>query len=281
MECYDRMKELAGPEKAAKMSFIKADLRDAAAIDAALGSAAFDAVIHFAGRKAVGESVSEPMLYYTHNVVGTVNLIEAMRKHGVRRMVFSSSCTVYGEPKYTPLDEAHPRSAMSPYGRTKLMIEDIFNDVAPAEDGWRVILLRYFNPVGAHPSGRIGEHPVGIPNNLMPFVQQVALGIRPVLNVFGTDYPTRDGTCIRDYIHVSDLAVRREGKRKRSSWRERKSGERNTHPVLSPFSLSLLRFSGRPRRRPAPPGLAGRQDVRRLQPGHGDGDVRAGDGGRL
>ena len=207
MECYDRMKELAGPEQAARMTFIKADLRDAAAIDAALGSAKFDAVIHFAGRKAVGESVAEPMLYYTHNVAGTINLIEAMRKHGVRRMVFSSSCTVYGEPAYTPLDEKHPRSAMSPYGRTKLMIEDIFNDVAPAEEGWRVILLRYFNPVGAHPSGRIGEHPVGVPNNLMPFVQQVALGIRPALNVFGTDYPTRDGTCIRDYIHVSDLAV--------------------------------------------------------------------------
>ena len=121
-------------------------------------------------------------------------------------MVFSSSCTVYGEPKRTPLDEDHPRRAMSPYGRTKLMIEDIFTDVAKAEDGWHVILLRYFNPVGAHPSGRIGEHPVGIPNNLMPYVQQVALGIRPHLGVFGTDYPTPDGTCVRDYIHVSDLA---------------------------------------------------------------------------
>jgi len=292
MECYDRMKELAGPDKAAKMTFIKADLRDAGAIDAALGSAAFDAVIHFAGRKAVGESVAEPMLYYTHNVAGTVNLIQAMRKHGVRRMVFSSSCTVYGEPTYTPLDEAHPRSAMSPYGRTKLMIEDIFNDVAPSEDGWRVILLRYFNPVGAHPSGRIGEHPVGIPNNLMPFVQQVALGIRPVLNVFGTDYPTRDGTCIRDYIHVSDLAVRivewrerenrsdreRTGKRERERERER---ERDQNP-LTPFVLSLSLFTlGRPRRRPAPAGHPGRPVLHRLQPGHGDGHVRAGDGGRV
>lgn len=239
------MKELAGEEKASKMTFVKGDLRDAAAVDAALGSEKFDAVIHFAGRKAVGESVAEPMLYYTHNVAGTVNLIEAMRKHGVRnvrsfpppppffvllrscsffaltpsstttttkpqktttKMVFSSSCTVYGEPERTPLDEDHPRRAMSPYGRTKLMIEDIFTDVAKAEDGWRVILLRYFNPVGAHPSGRIGEHPVGIPNNLMPYVQQVALGIRPHLGVFGTDYPTPDGTCVRDYIHVSDLA---------------------------------------------------------------------------
>ena len=258
LECFERMKELAGPEKAAKMTFVKGDLRDAAAVDAALGAEKFDAVIHFAGRKAVGESVAEPMLYYTHNVAGTVNLIEAMRKHGVRnvsrewekrgergeffsqfflvsllclffahlvqqlssslfpkpspppppkqKMVFSSSCTVYGEPERTPLDEAHPRRAMSPYGRTKLMIEDIFTDVAKAEDGWRVILLRYFNPVGAHPSGRIGEHPVGIPNNLMPYVQQVALGIRPHLGVFGTDYPTPDGTCVRDYIHVSDLA---------------------------------------------------------------------------
>lgn len=239
LECFERMKELAGPEKAAKMTFVKGDLRDAAAVDAALGAEKFDAVIHFAGRKAVGESVAEPMLYYTHNVAGTVNLIEAMRKHGVRnvsfdffsffstgslfffcsnshplsspqpkkkQMVFSSSCTVYGEPERTPLDEDHPRRAMSPYGRTKLMIEDIFTDVAKAEDGWRVILLRYFNPVGAHPSGRIGEHPVGVPNNLMPYVQQVALGIRPHLGVFGTDYPTPDGTCVRDYIHVSDLA---------------------------------------------------------------------------
>jgi len=276
MECYDRMKELAGPEKAAKMSFIKADLRDAAAIDAALGSAKFDAVIHFAGRKAVGESVAEPMLYYTHNVAGTVNLIEAMRKHGVKRMVFSSSCTVYGEPAYTPLDEKHPRSAMSPYGRTKLMIEDIFNDVAPSEDGWRVILLRYFNPVGAHPSGRIGEHPVGIPNNLMPFVQQVALGIRPQLNVFGTDYPTRDGTCIRDYIHVSDLAVslRNGGEMKKKMERARVYEQTKTSP-LSPF------FLGRPRRRPPPPGYPGRPGVRRVQPGHGDRDERPRNGGRL
>lgn len=207
MECYNRMKELAGPDKAVRMTFIKADLLNAPDLDVAMGSAKFDAVIHFAGRKAVGESVAEPMLYYTHNVAGTINLIQAMRKHGVRCMVFSSSCTVYGEPTYTPLDEAHPLVATSPYGRTKLMIENIFRDVSTSEDGWRVILLRYFNPVGAHVSGRIGEHPVGIPNNLMPYVQQVALGIRPQLNVFGTDYPTRDGTCIRDYIHVSDVAV--------------------------------------------------------------------------
>ena len=204
------------------------------------------------------------MLYYTHNVAGTVNLIEAMRKHGVKRMVFSSSCTVYGEPQYTPLDEKHPRSAMSPYGRTKLMIEDIFNDVAPAEEGWRVILLRYFNPVGAHPSGRIGEHPVGIPNNLMPFVQQVALGIRPVLNVFGTDYPTRDGTCIRDYIHVSDLAVseRKRGhgeKRERRGWMERKDGSRQGRALsfLSPRRRGPWSFPPRPRARQA--GL-GRED---------------------
>jgi UDP-glucose 4-epimerase len=208
MGCYERMKEIAGVHKAEQMKFLKADLRNADDLDRALGSAKFDAVIHFAGRKAVGESVAEPMLYYTHNLVGTVNLIQAMRKHRVRRIVFSSSCTVYGEPAYTPLDEDHARAALSPYGRTKLVIEDIFQDVSGSEDGWRVVLLRYFNPVGAHKSGHIGEHPVGVPNNLMPYIQQVATGSRPTLNVFGADYPTRDGTCIRDYIHVSDVAVR-------------------------------------------------------------------------
>eukprot|EP00884_Botryococcus_braunii_P011499 jgi/Botrbrau1/2034/Bobra.0047s0014.1 len=204
-EAFRRMQELAG-DKASNMKFIKGDLRNFEDLDKAFSEEKFEAVIHFAGRKAVGESVEFPMLYYTHNVLGTINLIEVMRKHNVKNMVFSSSCTVYGNPQYTPIDEKHPLQAASPYGRTKLIIEDIFRDVAVAEKDWRIILLRYFNPVGAHPSGRIGEHPVGIPNNLMPYVQQVALGQRPHLNVFGSDYPTRDGTCIRDYIHVMDLA---------------------------------------------------------------------------
>ncbi|KAK9905085.1 hypothetical protein WJX75_009459 [Coccomyxa subellipsoidea] len=204
-EAWKRMQELAG-DKASMMKFIKADLRNFEEIDKIFSSNKFDAVIHFAGRKAVGESVQFPMLYYTHNVVGAVNLIEAMRKHNVKNMVFSSSCTVYGNPEKVPINEEHPLKAVSPYGRTKLIIEDIFRDVAAAEPEWRTILLRYFNPVGAHPSGKIGEHPVGIPNNLMPYVQQVALGQRPALSVFGSDYPTRDGTCVRDYIHVMDLA---------------------------------------------------------------------------
>lgn len=204
-EAYRRMQDLAG-DKASKMKFIKADLRNFDEIDSIFSATKFDAVIHFAGRKAVGESVQFPMLYYTHNVVGAVNLIEVMRKHNVRNMVFSSSCTVYGNPEKVPIDEDHPLKAVSPYGRTKLIIEDIFRDVAAAESEWRTILLRYFNPVGAHPSGKIGEHPVGIPNNLMPYVQQVALGQRDALSVFGSDYPTRDGTCVRDYIHVMDLA---------------------------------------------------------------------------
>ncbi|KAK9837417.1 hypothetical protein WJX81_000755 [Elliptochloris bilobata] len=206
-EAYRRMQELAG-SKAANMKFIKGDMRSFDDLDRIFAEEKFDAVIHFAGRKAVGESVEFPMLYYTHNVVGAVNLVEVMRKHKVKNIVFSSSCTVYGNPKKVPIDESHPLKALSPYGRSKLIIEDMFRDVAasPKENGWRIILLRYFNPVGAHPSGRIGEMPVGVPNNLMPYVQQVALGQRPFLSVYGHDYDTRDGTCIRDYIHVMDLA---------------------------------------------------------------------------
>jgi UDP-glucose 4-epimerase len=204
-QCYERMKKLAG-DKADKITLIKGDLRNFDDVDKALGTDKFDTVIHFAGRKAVGESVQSPMLYYTHNVVGAVNLIEAMRKHKLKNIVFSSSCTVYGNPEYTPLDEKHRLQAVSPYGRTKLIIEDMFRDLFASEKDWRIILLRYFNPVGAHPSGEIGEHPVGIPNNLMPYIQQVVLGQREELSVFGDDYDTPDGTCIRDYIHVVDLA---------------------------------------------------------------------------
>ncbi|KAK9807927.1 hypothetical protein WJX73_003338 [Symbiochloris irregularis] len=206
-EAYKRMQKLAG-DKAKNMKFIKADLRNFEEIDKIFAAEKFGAVMHFAGRKAVGESVAEPMLYYTHNVVGSVNLIEAMRKHNVKNMVFSSSCTVYGDvpQKDVPIKESQSLGAMSPYGRTKLIIEDMFRDVAASDKDWKIILLRYFNPVGAHPTGEIGEHPIGIPNNLMPYIQQVALNQRPMLSVFGSDYPTPDGTCVRDYIHVMDLA---------------------------------------------------------------------------
>ncbi|KAG5089980.1 hypothetical protein JHK86_002592 [Glycine max] len=169
-------------------------------------SCRFDAVIHFAGLKAVGESVQKPLLYYNNNLTGTITLLEVMAAHGCKKLVFSSSATVYGWPKEVPCTEEFPLSAMNPYGRTKLIIEEICRDVHCAEPDCKIILLRYFNPVGAHPSGYIGEDPRGIPNNLMPFVQQVAVGRRPALTVFGNDYNTSDGTGVRDYIHVVDLA---------------------------------------------------------------------------
>eukprot|EP00850_Spirogloea_muscicola_P006362 SM000030S11371 [mRNA] locus=s30:355745:358122:- [translate_table: standard] len=169
-------------------------------------AARFDAVIHFAGLKAVGESVAEPLLYYRTNVVGTLNLVELMAQYGCKQLVFSSSATVYGQPDRVPCTEDFPLQAVNPYGRTKLFIEHILQDVHAADPTWRIALLRYFNPVGAHPSGLLGEDPVGIPNNLMPFVQQVAVGRRAELTVYGSDYPTRDGTGVRDYIHVMDLA---------------------------------------------------------------------------
>jgi len=166
-----------------------------------------DAVVHFAGLKAVGESVARPLRYYAVNVGGTASLLRAMEQTGVRRLVFSSSATVYGDPEQVPITETSRRSATNPYGRSKLMIEDILFDLAASDDRWQVLSLRYFNPVGAHASGRLGEDPVGIPNNLMPFVMQVAAGRRPFVRVFGDDYPTPDGTGVRDYIHVVDLAV--------------------------------------------------------------------------
>jgi UDP-glucose 4-epimerase len=163
--------------------------------------------VHFAGLKAVGESVAEPLRYYENNVVGTIVLLEAMGRHGVKCIVFSSSATVYGMAERMPLTEDSPLGAVNPYGRTKLMVEQILRDVAAADPAWRVMLLRYFNPVGAHASGLIGEDPAGTPNNLMPFVAQVAAGRRPQLRIFGGDYPTPDGTGVRDYIHVVDLAL--------------------------------------------------------------------------
>ncbi|PKI77904.1 UDP-glucose 4-epimerase GEPI48-like [Punica granatum] len=201
----ERVKELAG-EHGANLSFHKVDLRDRPALEKVFASTRFDAVIHFAGLKAVGESVQKPLLYYNNNLIGTITLLEVMAAHGCKKLVFSSSATVYGWPKEVPCTEEFPICATNPYGRTKLFIEEICRDLYKSDTEWKVILLRYFNPVGAHPSGYIGEDPRGIPNNLMPFVQQVAVGRRPALTVFGTDYSTVDGTGVRDYIHVVDLA---------------------------------------------------------------------------
>lgn len=188
------------------VALVQGDVRDTELLAQTLRARHVDAVIHFAGLKAVGESVAEPLLYYDNNVAGTLSLLRAMRETGVRTLVFSSSATVYGEPRYLPIDEAHPTSATNPYGRSKLHIEEILADLAAADAAWRVACLRYFNPVGAHESGLIGEDPRGVPNNLMPYVAQVASGQRTALNVFGDDYSTPDGTGVRDYIHVMDLA---------------------------------------------------------------------------
>lgn len=167
---------------------------------------AFDAVIHFAAFKAVGESVAYPLKYYKNNISGTVTLLETMSRNNVKNIVFSSSATVYGDPESVPIDESFPLSAANPYGRTKLMMEEILTDVYNSDKEWNVVILRYFNPVGAHKSGTIGEDPNGIPNNLMPYISQVAIGKLEYLSVFGDDYPTKDGTGVRDYIHITDLA---------------------------------------------------------------------------
>lgn len=185
---------------------VVADIRDTAVVKETIEAGRIEAVMHFAGLKAVGESVAAPMTYYDNNVAGTLSLLEAMTACDVRTMVFSSSATVYGEPRYLPLDENHPRSATNPYGRTKLMIEEMLEDIAAADPAWRIAILRYFNPVGAHASGLIGEDPQGTPNNLMPYIGRVASGRLARLSVFGGDYDTPDGTGVRDYIHVTDLA---------------------------------------------------------------------------
>src|SRR5208283_5382563 len=190
-----------------KAALVRGDVRDRAGLAVALRESGASAVIHLAGLKAVGESVDTPLTYYDNNVVGTLRLLEAMGECGVRTLVFSSSATVYGDPEWLPLTEDHPLSATNPYGRTKLMIEDILRDLHRSDDSWRFAILRYFNPVGAHASGLIGESPKDIPNNLMPFVAQVAVGRLEFLNVWGDDYPTPDGTGVRDYIHVVDLAL--------------------------------------------------------------------------
>ncbi len=188
------------------LRFIQADLRDRQALDGVFREAMFDAVVHFAGLKAVGESVEMPLAYYDNNIGGTIALCQAMAAAGVRNLVFSSSATVYGDPASVPIREDFPLSATNPYGRSKLFIEEILRDLQVSNPAWNVVLLRYFNPVGAHPSGRIGEDPNGIPNNLTPYIAQVAVGKLKRLRVFGGDYPTPDGTGVRDYIHVVDLA---------------------------------------------------------------------------
>ena len=186
--------------------FVKGDVRDTALLSHTLQSHGIDAVMHFAGLKAVGQSVEDPVNYYAHNVQGTISLLQAMQAQQLKTLVFSSSATVYGQPQYLPLDEQHPTSAINPYGRSKLHIEHMLQDLAASDPAWRIACLRYFNPVGAHDSGLIGESPHGTPNNLMPYITQVAAGQRPALNVFGDDYETHDGTGVRDYIHVMDLA---------------------------------------------------------------------------
>lgn len=199
----DRVSQITGK----RVEFHQVDLVDQEATTTAVVNARPDAVIHFAGLKAVGESVAQPERYYRTNVVGSLNLIKAMEAANCFTIVFSSSATVYGIPKEVPLREDAPTSATNPYGWTKFMIEQILTDVAAADDRWRVGLLRYFNPVGAHPSGLIGEDPKGVPNNLMPFIAQVAVGRREHVNVMGDDYDTHDGSGVRDYIHVDDLAA--------------------------------------------------------------------------
>jgi UDP-glucose 4-epimerase len=188
------------------LEFVEGDIRNAGALDAIFATHQIDAVVHFAGLKAVGESVERPLQYYDNNVNGTLQLITAMRAHDVKTLVFSSSATVYGDPARIPATEDLPTEATNPYGRSKLIIEHMLRDLHRADPEWRISLLRYFNPVGAHASGELGEDPRGTPNNLLPYIAQVAIGRLPYLRVFGNDYPTRDGTGVRDYIHVVDLA---------------------------------------------------------------------------
>lgn len=198
----ERVAEITGR----KVHFEKLDIRDREGLCHIMKAHHCDSVVHFAGFKAVGESTEIPLAYYDNNVAGTLRLLEAMNECGIHKIIFSSSATVYGVPQYLPLNEDHPLGAINPYGRTKQMVEDILRDLAASDPRWAVMILRYFNPVGGHESGLIGENPVGIPNNLMPYIAQVASGRREKLSVFGDDYETPDGTGVRDYIHVMDLA---------------------------------------------------------------------------
>lgn len=203
----DRIDTIVGEDAAERLTFYRADVNDRVALECIFDSNPIDRVIHFAGFKAVGESVVKPIEYYTNNLGNTLTLVDVMREHGCKSIIFSSSATVYGDPDSLPLTEASPKkNATNPYGWTKWMIEQILTDLHTADPEWNVVLLRYFNPIGAHPSGLMGEDPKGIPNNLVPYVAQVAVGKREAVQVYGNDYPTPDGTGVRDYIHVCDLA---------------------------------------------------------------------------
>ncbi len=202
-KAIDRVREISGMD----LTFVEGDILDRECLDKIFDSQKIDAVIHFAGLKAVGESVHKPVEYYSNNITGTLTLVKSMAAHGVKNIIFSSSATVYGEPAFNPITEECPKGVCTnPYGWTKWMLEQILSDLHTADAEWNVILLRYFNPIGAHPTGLIGEDPKGIPNNLVPYIAQVAIGKLEKLGVFGDDYDTPDGTCIRDYIHVVDLA---------------------------------------------------------------------------
>ena len=217
----ERVASLAG-DNAKNLSFVQADVCDREALDAIFDSNKIDSVIHFAGFKAVGESTVKPIEYYTNNLNSTLVLVDVMRNHGCKSIIFSSSATVYGDPDSVPLFETSPKkSATNPYGWTKWMIEQILTDIYTSDNEWNVVLLRYFNPIGAHPSGLIGEDPKGIPNNLLPYVAQTAIGRRECVHVFGDDYPTQDGTGVRDYIHVMDLAT---GHTAALKWMDGKTG---------------------------------------------------------
>ncbi len=203
-KAVERVKEITGKD----LKFYEADLLDKAAVENVFNNEKIDAVIHFAGLKAVGESVAKPLEYYHNNITGTLYLCDVMRAHGVKNIIFSSSATVYGDPKFIPITEECPKGQITnPYGQTKSMLEQILTDLHVSDPEWNVVLLRYFNPIGAHKSGKIGEDPKGIPNNLLPYVAQVAVGKLKEVNIFGNDYNTPDGTGVRDYIHVVDLAV--------------------------------------------------------------------------
>lgn len=202
IESINRIREITGKD----VAFFNVDISDKDKMEEIFAEKNIEAVIHFAGLKAVGESCEKPLEYYMNNVTGTLVMLQVMKKYGVNKIVFSSSATVYGSPENVPVKEDYPLSVTNPYGRTKLMLEEILQDLYKSDNQWNVILLRYFNPIGAHQSGLIGEDPNGIPNNLLPYISKVAIGELPQLNVFGDDYPTEDGTCIRDYIHVVDLA---------------------------------------------------------------------------
>ncbi len=200
----ERVREITGKD----LAFYKGDILDRDCLDTVFTDHKIDAVIHFAGLKAVGESVHMPWEYYNNNITGTLTLTDVMRRHDVKNLIFSSSATVYGDPAQIPITESCPKGeCTNPYGWTKSMLEQVLTDLHTADESWNIILLRYFNPIGAHPSGLMGEDPNGIPNNLMPYITQVAIGKLPELGIFGNDYDTPDGTCIRDYIHVCDLAT--------------------------------------------------------------------------